>query len=58
MSLIDQHEKIYAMELQLQVAAMISQGANYSPLRALEQPTFNGSMFWILDPKHQPLAST
>lgn len=27
MSLIDQHEKMHAMELQLQVAAMISQGA-------------------------------
>lgn len=26
MSLIDQHEKIHAMELQIQVAAMIAQG--------------------------------
>ena len=30
MSLIDQHQKIHAMELQLQVAAMISQGTESS----------------------------
>lgn len=35
MSLIDQHEKIHAMELQLQVAAMISQGATLPPLCSL-----------------------
>ena len=43
MSLIDQHEKIHAMELQLQVADMISQGATYAPLCAREQPMFTCS---------------
>lgn len=32
MSLIDQHEKMHAMELQLEVAAMIAQGAAGSHL--------------------------
>ena len=32
MSLIDQHKKMHAMELQLQVAAMIAQGAAGSHL--------------------------